>query len=100
VAHSLRRGHYSGVVPLQRITLIGKPGCHLCDDAREAIAQVIAKLPAEISVELVEQSILDDDELRAQYSDEIPVVLINDRVHTIWRVEPDRLNAALREESE
>ena len=96
----LRRRHYSGIVPLQRITLIGKPGCHLCDDAREAIAQVIAELPAEISVELVEQSILDDDELRAQYSDEIPVVLINDRVHTIWRVESDRLNAALREESE
>jgi len=100
VVRRLRRRHYSGIVPLQRITLIGKPGCHLCDDAREAIAQVIAELPAEISVELVEQSILDDDELRARYSDEIPVVLINDRVHTIWRVESDRLSAALQEETE
>ena len=27
-----------------RITLIGKPGCHLCDDAREVIADLAAHL--------------------------------------------------------
>ncbi len=29
------------------------------------------------------------------YAEEIPVVLIDDRVHTIWRVDPDRLRTAL-----
>lgn len=43
-----------------------------------------------------ERSILDDQALADEYSEEIPVVLIDDRVHTIWRVEPDRLRAALR----
>jgi glutaredoxin len=80
--------------------LIGKPGCHLCDDARETITQVIAELPTEFSVELSEQSILDDEQLHSKYWDEIPVVLINDRVHTIWRVESDRLSAALQEKTE
>jgi hypothetical protein len=42
-----------------------------------------------------ERSILDDDELRARYAEEIPVVLIDGRVHTIWRVDPVRLRAAL-----
>ncbi len=87
-------------MPTKRITLIGKPGCHLCDDARETITQVIAELPTEFSVELSEQSILDDEQLHSKYWDEIPVVLINDRVHTIWRVEPDRLSAALQEKTE
>ncbi|MEV8254334.1 glutaredoxin family protein [Rhodoglobus sp. NPDC076762] len=87
-------------MPTKRLTLLGKPGCHLCDDARDTIAAVIAALPAEFSVELTEQSILDDEALHAQYWDEIPVVLINDRVHTIWRVEPERLSAALQEETE
>jgi len=87
-------------VPTKRVTLIGKPGCHLCDDARETIIQVIAELPTEFSVELSEQSILDDEQLHTKYWDEIPVVLINDRVHTIWRVEPDRLSAALQEKTE
>ncbi|GHD83451.1 thioredoxin family protein [Salinibacterium amurskyense] len=96
----LVHSHYSKTVPTKRLTLIGKPGCHLCDDARETINAVIAELPAECSVELIEQSILDDEALHAQYWDEIPVVLINDRVHTIWRVEPQRLSAALLEETE
>lgn len=87
-------------MPTKRITLIGKPGCHLCDDARETITQVIAELPTEFSVELSEQSILDDEQLHSKYWDEIPVVLINDRVHTIWRVESDRLSAALQEKTE
>ncbi|WP_341953742.1 glutaredoxin family protein [Salinibacterium sp. TMP30] len=84
----------------KRLTLIGKPGCHLCDDARDAITHVIAELSPELTIELTEQSILEDEELRLKYSDEIPVVLINDRVHTIWRVDPARLSAALQEESE
>jgi len=33
----------AGVTPA-RITLIGKPGCHLCDDARAVIARVAAEL--------------------------------------------------------
>ncbi|MBH0055046.1 MULTISPECIES: glutaredoxin family protein [unclassified Salinibacterium] len=87
-------------MPTKRLTLIGKPGCHLCDDARETINQVVAALASTIEIELTEQSILEDEQLNAKYWDEIPVVLINDRVHTIWRVEPERLSAALLEETE
>lgn len=79
-----------------RLTLIGKPECHLCDDARAIIAEVLTGFP---EVELLERSILDDDELRARYWDEIPVVLVDDRVHTIWRVDADRLRAALKDAS-
>jgi hypothetical protein len=43
-----------------------------------------------------EKNILDDAELTAEYAEEIPVVLIDGRVHTIWRVEPERLRTALR----
>jgi glutaredoxin len=88
------------VMATKRLTLIGKPGCHLCDDARDAITRVIAELSPELAVELNEHSILDNEELRSRYADEIPVVLIDGRVHTIWRVDPARLSAALQEESE
>lgn len=81
-----------------RLTLLTKPGCHLCDDARDAVAAVIAETGADASVE--ELNILDDPELNARYWDEIPVVLIGDRVHTIWRVDPARLATALREATE
>lgn len=44
-----------------------------------------------------ELSILDDPELVDKYIEEIPVVLLDDRVHTIWRVDEARLRKALDE---
>lgn len=80
-----------------RLTLVGKPGCHLCDEARVVIQQVLADLDGGRDVALNEISILDDAELHERFVEEIPVVLIEDRVHTYWRVDPARLRRALLE---
>ena len=79
-------------MPAVRLTLLGKPGCHLCDDARAIVVEVLADHP-EVAFE--ELSILDDPDLLDRYVEEIPVVLIDGRVHTIWRVDADRLRGAL-----
>ena len=81
-----------------RLTLIGKPGCHLCDDAREVVQAVMAEIAATDAPQRIvfdERSILDDDELRARYAEEIPVVLIDDVVQNYWRIDPVRLKTAL-----
>lgn len=80
------------------LTLIGKPGCHLCDDARELVDSVVLKLadnPAAPAIVLEERSILDDAELNALYVEDIPVLLINGKVHNYWRIDPLRLRTAL-----
>ena len=80
------------------LTLIGKPGCHLCDDARELVDSVVTKLadnPAAPAIVLEERSILDDAELNALYVEDIPVLLINGKVHNYWRIDPLRLRTAL-----
>lgn len=46
---------------------------------------------------VAERSILDDEKLAALYSEEIPVLLINGKMHTYWRIDSDRLKAALTE---
>lgn len=85
-------------MPTVSLTLIGKPGCHLCDDAREVIRSVIAGLPdGEPAVTVEERDILQEPELHERYVEEIPVVLIEGRVHTYWRVDPARLRTALLE---
>jgi Glutaredoxin-like domain (DUF836) len=81
-----------------RLTLIGKPGCHLCDDAREVVQAVIAEIEASDAaprVQLDERSILDDAELASRYAEEIPVLLIDGEVHNYWRIDPVRLKTAL-----
>lgn len=79
------------------LTLVGKPGCHLCDDAREVVTQVLGGLDAERAgeVTLEERSILDDRALADRFAEEIPVLLIDGRVHNYWRIDADRLRAAL-----
>lgn len=82
------------------ITLIGKQGCHLCDDARDVVTSVVAELAGEASAPAItveELSILDDAELHEKYVEEIPVVLLNGRVHNIWRVDATRLRKAILE---
>jgi len=77
------------------ITLLSKPGCHLCDVARDVVDAVVADLDDDIDVE--ESSILDDPALYEQWWEKIPVVLIDGQPHTHWRVSADRLRAALTE---
>ena len=84
------------------LTLIGKPGCHLCDDARAVVAAVVSELNAAAStpdslVVVEEKSILDDAALHARFVEEIPVVMINGEVHNYWRIDPVRLKKALVE---
>lgn len=79
----------SGDAP--RITLIGKPGCHLCDDARA----VVEKVAGDTGTGWRELSILDHPELAESYAEQIPVVLIDGAQHTFWRVDEQRLRTAL-----
>jgi hypothetical protein len=74
-----------------RITLIGKPGCHLCDAARE----VVARVAADTGAGWRELSILDDAELSERYWEQIPVVLVDGRQHDFWRVDEARLRETL-----
>jgi glutaredoxin len=86
------------------LTLIGKSGCHLCDEARVTVNAVVGAFRAEytgvarhIQVNLVEHDILVDEDLWNKYSEEVPVLLINGKVHNYWRIDPERLRGALEE---
>ncbi len=73
-----------------KVTIIGRPGCHLCDVAEDVIKDLIS----ESEIEFEKLSILDDPKLAARYSEEIPVILIDGKVHDIFRVDEKRfLNA-------
>jgi glutaredoxin len=74
-----------------RVTLYGKPGCHLCDNARTVIDQVCT----EVGTSYDEVDITTSVELMAAYSEQIPVTFVDGRQHDFWRVDPDRLRAAL-----
>ena len=55
---------------MTKLTLYGKPGCHLCDDARAAVERVTAR--REIPLEQVDIS--RDPVLYKRYGERIPVL--------------------------
>jgi glutaredoxin len=58
---------------MTRVTLYGKPGCHLCEEAREVVEQVRQRRPFELD----EVDITRDPSLEALYRERIPVVAID-----------------------
>ena len=74
-----------------RVLLYGKPGCHLCDEAREVVVRVCAELGETFE----ERNILDDPELQRRYGEQIPVTVVDGRQHDVWRVDEARLRQVL-----
>jgi len=75
-----------------RVLLYGRPGCHLCDDARVVVDRVCR----ELGEQWVEVDITTDPELEQRFGEEIPVTFVDGRQHDFWRVDPERLTRALR----
>lgn len=74
-----------------RVQLISKPGCHLCDIAREVVETVCAELDEDHS----EVNIHDDPFSADLYSNRIPVVLVDGIEVAQFRVSADRLRQAV-----
>ncbi|MFC4470047.1 glutaredoxin family protein [Streptomyces xiangluensis] len=75
------------------VTLIGKPDCHLCEDAEV----VVEKVCGELGVPWEKKDITRDEGLYRAYWEQIPVVLVDGAQHTFWRVNEERLRRALAE---
>ncbi len=71
-----------------RLTIYGRPGCHLCDDAR-AVLDRVGEPYAEVDIER-------DDALLARYLERIPVVTLDGEEHFELFVDEDALRARLR----
>lgn len=78
---------------VRSVRLVGRAGCHLCDEARVVVQRECARA----GVELVEVSIDDDPGLHARYWDLIPVVEVDGEQVEALRVDAARLRARLRE---
>jgi glutaredoxin len=73
------------------VTLITRSGCHLCDDA----STLLQAMRAELGFGYDELDVDADRDRRNEYSDRVPVVLVDGKEHGYWRVEEARLRAAL-----
>jgi glutaredoxin len=74
------------------VVLYSRPGCHLCDEAREAI---LALLRGRGDVDLREVDVDGDERLLAAYLERIPVVEVDGEVVSELVLDRERLAAML-----
>jgi glutaredoxin len=77
--------------PDHQVTLITRVGCHLCEEAE----QLLRRLSGELGFAYREVDVDASAVLRDQFSDRVPVIMIDGKEHGYWRVEEPRFRTAL-----
>lgn len=73
------------------VTLITRTGCHLCEEASASLH----RLRDELGFGYDELDVEADRDRRNEYSDRVPVILVDGKEHGYWRLEEARFRAAL-----
>ena len=73
-----------------QLTLMSRPGCHLCDEMRREVDALLADRPHEWTVVDVDS----DADLARRYGDEIPVLFVNG--HLFAKIRLPRLSSKFR----
>ncbi|MER7012289.1 glutaredoxin family protein [Saccharopolyspora sp. NPDC000359] len=76
---------------MHQVTVMTREGCHACEDAISDVRRICAELEVAWSASDVDA----DPELRGEYGDRVPVILIDGVEHGFWRVEEERFRRAL-----
>jgi glutaredoxin len=77
----------------REVTLYTRPGCHLCEEAKAAIAPLLR----EFGAVLREMNIENDPVLEERYGWEIPVIFIGSRKAAKHRVNVEQFRRQLQE---
>jgi glutaredoxin len=77
---------------MKKVTVYSRSGCHLCEIAIDRIKSTKDELKFELDIKLIDN----DVKLQAEYGEQVPVILIEGKVHDYWRVDLDRFTKAVK----
>lgn len=77
----------------REVTLYTRPGCHLCEEAKAAMAPVLR----EFGATLREVNVDEDEVLRGTYGLNVPVIFIGAHKAAKHRVDVEQLRRQLRD---
>lgn len=84
-----------------KVTVLIRPGCHLCDEALQEMREYLANSPAGTPAIKIETLDIDsDDELHKRYLERIPVIRVEGEDISDIFFEPEIFEAALRRHSQ
>ncbi len=72
--------------------MISRTGCHLCEIAIDKINSIKDQLKFELEIKLIN----DLPELEQEYGEQVPVIMIDNKIHDYWRVDIERFTKAIK----
>jgi glutaredoxin len=76
---------------MKKVTVYSRTGCHLCEIAIDLIKSVKQENNFSLEIKLIDN----DSELEKEYGEQVPVILIDEKVHDYWRVDLNRFTKAI-----
>ena len=77
---------------MRKVTVLSRTGCHLCEIAIDKIKLVKDQLQFELEIKLIN----DLPELEQEYGEQVPVIMIDNKIHDYWRVDIERFTKAIK----
>jgi glutaredoxin len=77
---------------MKKVTVYSRSGCHLCEIAIDRIKSTMDDLKFELDIKLIDNDI----KLQEEYGEQVPVILIEGKVHDYWRVDLERFTKAVK----
>jgi glutaredoxin len=76
---------------MKKVTVYSRTGCHLCEIAIDLIKSVKQENNFSLEIKLIDNN----SELEKEYGEQVPVILIDEKVHDYWRVDLIRFTKAI-----
>lgn len=96
---TLKHRPLSILIPVNRaqVVLLTRQGCSLCVRTAARLAELADELRFDLTTTDVDAAASSGDpQLRAEFGDRLPVVLLDGREHSYWELDEPRLRADLR----
>ena len=77
---------------MKTVTVYSRSGCHLCEIAIDRINSVINEYRFTLDIVLIDNN----SELEKEFGEQVPVILIDNKIHDYWRVDLERFITALK----
>ena len=77
---------------MRKVTVISRTGCHLCEIEIDKINSIKDQLKFDLEIKLIN----DLPELEQEYGEQVPVIMIDNKIHDYWRIDIERFTKAIK----
>lgn len=82
------------VMSQSKVELLTRAGCGLCERVHHRLTELAEELDFQLaSTDVDAAAAAGNSDLRAEYGDRLPVVLLDGREHSYWDIDEERLRA-------